>query len=173
MIETRSRLPAMSMISGKRMKVGLTVVSLLTDLWLVASLAFAYRLTRRMRPPFPEPLPAVNWGQFEPHRFRTTDGEDVPVLILAAEEDPVARPVEARAIFDRVQSHGRLVLFRYAGHLDFPETCPDLYRRVISQFVDGVKKQGAARSTVISDPQVPRCPPEYDSQDTSRHQHAL
>ena len=291
------------------MKVGLTVVSLLTVLWLVASLAFAYRLTRRMRPPFPEPLPAVEWGQFEPHRFRTTDGEeigawlvlgrpdaptvllipgigasrsaclsrarmlsasgctvliislraqgdstgdsndmgfssrhdvvavvdfmkkrcpespiiihglsmgaaaavigsgeladrvegyilespyrdlrtavrnrtqnalpplldriaylgllivsplvlpnldktapveaikaipaDVPVLILAGEEDPVARPVKARAIFDRVQSHGRLVFLPHAGHLNFPETCPDLYQQVLFEFIDEVRK---------------------------------
>ncbi len=86
-MKTRSRLPAMPLISGKRMKVGLTVVSLLTVLWLVASLAFAYRLTRRMRPPFPEPLPAVEWGQFEPHRFRTTDGEEIGAWLVLGRPD--------------------------------------------------------------------------------------
>ncbi len=60
---------------------------------------------------------------------------DVPVLILAGEEDPVARPVEARAIFDRVQSHGRLVFVPHAGHLNFPETCPDLYQRCYSSLL--------------------------------------
>jgi uncharacterized protein len=66
---------------------------------------------------------------------------DVPVLILAGGEDPVARPDEAQAIFDRVRSHGRLVLFEHAGHLNFPETYPDLYQRWLFGFLREIKKQ--------------------------------
>jgi pimeloyl-ACP methyl ester carboxylesterase len=60
---------------------------------------------------------------------------DVPVLILAGDEDPVARPAEAQAILDRVRSHGRLVLFKHAGHMNFPETYPDLYQQSVLAFL--------------------------------------
>ena len=35
----------------------------------------------------------------------------VPVLILAGEADPLARPEEARALLDRVAGHGDLHIF--------------------------------------------------------------
>jgi pimeloyl-ACP methyl ester carboxylesterase len=65
----------------------------------------------------------------------------VPVLILAGGEDPVARPEEAQAILDRVRSHGRLVLFEHAGHMNFPDTAPDLYQRSVLEFLREIKKQ--------------------------------
>jgi alpha-beta hydrolase superfamily lysophospholipase len=64
---------------------------------------------------------------------------DVPVLILAGGDDPVAPPDEARAILDRVRSHGRLVLFEHAGHMNFPETCPDQYQRSVLGFLREIK----------------------------------
>jgi uncharacterized protein len=64
---------------------------------------------------------------------------DVPVLILAGGDDPVARPDEARAILDRVRSHGRLVLFEHAGHMNFPDACPDQYQRFVLGFLRGLK----------------------------------
>jgi pimeloyl-ACP methyl ester carboxylesterase len=66
---------------------------------------------------------------------------DVPVLILAGDEDPVARPDEAQTILGRVRSHGRLVLFKHAGHMNFPETYPDLYQRSVLGFLREIKKQ--------------------------------
>jgi uncharacterized protein len=60
---------------------------------------------------------------------------DVPVLILAGGEDPVARPDEAQAIFERVRSHGKLILFEHAGHMNFPEMYPDLYQRSVLGFL--------------------------------------
>jgi alpha-beta hydrolase superfamily lysophospholipase len=63
----------------------------------------------------------------------------VPVLILAGGEDPVARPDEAQAILDRVRSHGKLVLFEHAGHMNFPETNPDLYQRSILGFLHEIR----------------------------------
>jgi len=65
----------------------------------------------------------------------------VPVLILAGDEDPVARPDEAEAILDRVRSHARLVLFEHAGHMNLPETYPDLYQRSVLGFLREIKKQ--------------------------------
>lgn len=41
---------------------------------------------------------------------------DVPVLILAGDADPFARPEEARALFDRVKTHGRLVMLPASTH---------------------------------------------------------
>ena len=60
---------------------------------------------------------------------------DVPVLILAGGDDPVARPDEARAILDRVRSHGRLVVFANAGHMNFPVVDPDQYQQSVLGFL--------------------------------------
>ncbi len=297
-------------ITWRRLKLGLLALGVLLTLWLLASLAVAYRLTRRSQPQFPEPVPVTDWGKFEPHRLKTSDGQeigawlvvgsgdapsvflihgigasrsaclsrakmlvtqgcwvlmislrahgdstgefndmgfsarhdvvaavellerqrpgkpivvhglsmggaaavfastelahrvqgyilespyrnlnvavrhrtenalpplldrlaylgllvvsplvlpdlektspveaisgvppDVPVLILAGGEDPVARPDEAHAIFDRVRSHGRLVLFEHAGHMNFPETYPDLYQRSVLGFLREIKQE--------------------------------
>jgi alpha-beta hydrolase superfamily lysophospholipase len=58
-------------------------------LWLAASFVVAYRLTRRDRPPFREPLPAISWGKVESHRLRTCDGEELGAwLIPGAEHAP-------------------------------------------------------------------------------------
>jgi alpha-beta hydrolase superfamily lysophospholipase len=291
-------------ITRRRFKLGLLALGVLLTLWLLASLGVAYRLTRRSQPPFPEPVPAADWGQFESLRLRTSDGQeigawfvagagdepavllihgvaasrsaclgrakmlaalgcsvlmislrahgdstgdfndmgysarhdvvaavdflerrcpgrpivihglsmggaaavfasgglahrvkgyilespyrdlktavrnrtenalppvldriaysgllvvsplvlpdlekislieaiggippDVPVLILAGSEDPVARPEEAQAILERIHSHGRLVLLEHAGHMNFPEIDPDLYRRSVLGFL--------------------------------------
>jgi pimeloyl-ACP methyl ester carboxylesterase len=295
-------------MTWRRFRLGLIVLSVLVMLWLLTSLAVAYRLTRRPQPPFHEALPTGDWGKFEPHRLKTFDGQeigawlivssgdapsvilvhgigasrlaclgrakilaaqgcsvlmitlrahgdstgdfndmgysarhdvvaaveflerrlpgnrivvyglsmgaaaavfasgqlgnrvkgyilespyqdlrvavrnrienalppildriaylgllfvsplvlpdlakispagavcgiphDVPVLILAGSEDPVARPDEAQAILDRVRSHGKLVLFEHAGHMNFPETCPDLYQRCVAEFLGEIK----------------------------------
>jgi alpha-beta hydrolase superfamily lysophospholipase len=294
----------MQHITWRRFKLWLLLLGVLLTVRLLASLAVAYRFTRRPQPPFPEPLPATDWGKFEPHRLKTSDGQeigawlvvgagdapsvllihgigasrsaclsrakmlatqgfwvlmislrahgdstgdfndmgysarhdlvaaveflerrrpgkpiivhglsmggaaavfasselahrvqgyilespyrnlkvavwhrientlprlldriaylgllivsplvlpelartspaeaisgipaDVPVLILAGADDPVARPDEARAILDRVRSHGRLVLFEHAGHMNFPETYRDQYRRSVLGFL--------------------------------------
>ncbi len=66
---------------------------------------------------------------------------DVPVLILAGGEDPVARPDEAQAILDRVRSHGKLIIFEHAGHMNFPETYPDLYQQSVLEFLGETRKQ--------------------------------
>ena len=294
----------MRQANRQRFKLGLLLLGAILTLWLFASLAGAYALTRRSQPPFPEPVPAVGWANFECHRLTTVDGQhigawlavgaadapavllihgigasrsaclsrakmlaaqgcsvlmislrahgdstgdfndmgysarhdvvaaaeflerrrpgkpiivhglsmgagaavfasgelahrvngyvlespyrdlkiavrnrienalpplldriaylgllavsplifpdlesispvvaisgipiDVPVLILAGGEDPVARPDEAQAIFERVRSHAKLILFEHAGHMNFPEMYPDLYQRSVLGFL--------------------------------------
>lgn len=50
--------------------------------------------------------------------LKAIDGipSDVPVLILAGDADPLARPEEARALFGRVESHARLLLLPASTH---------------------------------------------------------
>ncbi len=66
---------------------------------------------------------------------------DVPVLILAGEADPLARPAEARALLERVTGHGRLILFSGASHHNLVESAPDDYRRVFLDFCDSLEEQ--------------------------------
>ena len=81
------------------------------------------------------PLVLPNLEQTSPIDAVSGIPGDVPVLILAGGEDPVARPEEARAILDRVRSHGKLTLFEHAGHMNFLETDPDLYQRSVVEFL--------------------------------------
>ena len=56
-------------------------------LWLLASYAVAYRLTRRPQPPRPEPAPALAWGTPESLRLRTRDGEEVGAWFIDGRPD--------------------------------------------------------------------------------------
>jgi pimeloyl-ACP methyl ester carboxylesterase len=48
---------------------------LLICVWLLVSLLFVYRLTRRPRAWFAEPAPTVAWARLEEHQLHTSDGE--------------------------------------------------------------------------------------------------
>jgi alpha-beta hydrolase superfamily lysophospholipase len=60
---------------------------------------------------------------------------ETPVLILAGGSDRRARPEEARALYDRVQRHGQLVIFEGADHLQLMQNEPEGYRRTILDFL--------------------------------------
>jgi alpha-beta hydrolase superfamily lysophospholipase len=66
---------------------------------------------------------------------------NVRVLILAGGEDPVARPDEVRAVFDRVRSHAKLVLFEHAGHMNFLETNAALYQQSVLGFLGDIRRE--------------------------------
>ncbi len=87
------------------------------------------------------PLILPDLGKISPVEAIGGIPPDVPVLILAGGEDPVARPDEAQAILDRVRSHGRLILFEHAGHMNFPETYPELYQRSVLGLIHERKRQ--------------------------------
>src|SRR4051794_32371131 len=74
-------------LSRRRLTLGLACAGLLLASWLLASLAVAHRLTRRDRPPFPEPVPAVTWGKFESVRLKTRDGLDLGAWLVRGAED--------------------------------------------------------------------------------------
>lgn len=65
------------------LKSGLLALVVLLVLWLLVSLAMAYRLTRRSQPRFPEPVPITGWGKFEPHRLKTIDGQEIGAWLVA------------------------------------------------------------------------------------------
>jgi pimeloyl-ACP methyl ester carboxylesterase len=60
-----------------------------------------------------------------------------PVLIMAGGADDLARPEDARALFDHVRSHGRLEIFPGATHRDLVDVDPGRYRRLILDFCGG------------------------------------
>jgi uncharacterized protein len=74
------------LINGRRLRLGLMLTGLLLLLWLAASFAVAYRLTRRDRPPFEEPVPSVSWAKVETHRLRTRDGQQVGAWFVRGDE---------------------------------------------------------------------------------------
>ncbi|MGC8641230.1 MAG: alpha/beta hydrolase [Isosphaeraceae bacterium] len=59
---------------------------------------------------------------------------DVPVFILAGAADPLARPAEARALWQRVSSHGRLLLFPGANHNNLFPSAPATYKKEVLEF---------------------------------------
>ena len=73
--------------ASRRWKVCLAFVGILIMLWLLASFAVAYRLTRRSRPIFAEPAPSLDWGVLEPLRLTTRDGLDLGAWLLPGRAD--------------------------------------------------------------------------------------
>lgn len=71
----------------RRCAVGLL---LLVILWLSVSGVIAFRLTRRPRPRFEEPVPTVAWGPIEGHRLRTRDGQEIGTWFVEGEADAPA-----------------------------------------------------------------------------------
>ena len=59
----------------------------------------------------------------------------MPVLILAGAADRLARPEEARALYDQVASHARLVFVPGAGHGDLQGSSPEFYRQTVLDFI--------------------------------------
>ena len=69
-------------IAWRQLKLGLLALGVLLTVWLLASLVVAYRLTRRSQPQFPEPVPIADWGKFEPHRLKTSDGQEIGAWLV-------------------------------------------------------------------------------------------
>ena len=81
------------------------------------------------------PLVLPHLDQISPLDAIRNIPDDVPILILAGENDISARPDEAQALFDRVQSHAELHVFPKAGHLQMMQTDPARYRRAVLDLI--------------------------------------
>jgi alpha-beta hydrolase superfamily lysophospholipase len=72
---------------GRYWKRALRLAGVAIALWLLISLAVAYRLTHRSRRMFAEPAPAVGWGEFASHRLTTRDGQTIGAWFLQGRND--------------------------------------------------------------------------------------
>lgn len=74
-------------ITGRRAKVLGAALAALIGLWLLLSFLAAYKLTRRPRPPFREPIPIAAWGKFEAVSLETHDGQRIGAWFVEGPED--------------------------------------------------------------------------------------
>jgi len=88
------------------------------------------------------PLVLGNVDNISPLAASAGIPEDVPVLILAGGADRHARPEEARAIFQRLESHAQLVFIEGAGHVGLLHTDPVRYRQSVTEFVEHCRPTG-------------------------------
>jgi pimeloyl-ACP methyl ester carboxylesterase len=84
------RVNLFAVLGRKRLKKLFRLLCLAVGLWLLSSLAVAYWLTRRPHPIFEEPVPAISWGNVQPLRLTTGDGEELGAWSIAGQPD---RPV--------------------------------------------------------------------------------
>jgi alpha-beta hydrolase superfamily lysophospholipase len=77
---------------------------------------------------------------------------DVPVLIMAGGNDRRARPHEARAIFERIESHATLVMFHGAEHSRLLESDRDRFRSLVQDFVLAARRRMAVESVSSTEP---------------------
>lgn len=77
-------------IPRRWLKRGLLLSTATLVLWLVVSFLVAYRLTRRPHPRFEEPAPTAGWGEFEPYRITTRDGEKLGAWLVRGEPDALS-----------------------------------------------------------------------------------
>jgi uncharacterized protein len=117
-----------------------------TDTYLPPVLSHAAYLGLRAVGPFFLP----NLDEISPLKAICGIPNDVPVLILAGDADRLARPAEAQALYRQVATHGRLVLFRGAGHHDLPGSAPDLFKRTLLEFCGEVKGSARVGSSTLA-----------------------
>jgi pimeloyl-ACP methyl ester carboxylesterase len=65
--------------------------------------------------------------------------ESVPVLVIGGEQDNFARPHEAKAVYESVRSHGRLVMLEGVGHGPMIEGDEARFREEVLRFVAEVE----------------------------------
>jgi uncharacterized protein len=81
------------------------------------------------------PLVIPNQDKISPLEAIGDVPPSTPVLILAGSLDRRARPEEARALYDRVQSHAQLVIVEGADHMQLMRTDPVGYRKTVQEFL--------------------------------------
>jgi pimeloyl-ACP methyl ester carboxylesterase len=74
-------------LSRRTLKPALLLATTFLIVWLLGSFVVVYRLTRRARPRFPEPIPAPDWGRLEQVRLETSDGQEIGAWLVAGRRD--------------------------------------------------------------------------------------
>jgi len=88
------------------------------------------------------PLFLPHIEQVSPLKAIISIPHDVPVLILAGALDHLARPSEAKALYDRVAAHGKLVFVPGAGHGNLFRSAPEFYTHTVLDFCGGIARSG-------------------------------
>jgi pimeloyl-ACP methyl ester carboxylesterase len=65
----------------------LIAITLIVLLWLFSSWLVADQMTQRAGTIRPEPVPALNWGKFEPLQLKTNDGQELGGWYLPGQKD--------------------------------------------------------------------------------------
>ncbi len=88
------------------------------------------------------PLVLNDVDRISPLDAAGTIPKNVPVLVLAGENDRSATPAEAAAIGERIGPRAEVIIFEKAGHLGLFRTDPSRYRDVGVRFVAGCAQPG-------------------------------
>jgi alpha-beta hydrolase superfamily lysophospholipase len=86
------------------------------------------------------PMVLTDLDQIAPVEAIAGVPDDVPVLILAGDRDRMARPDEARALFERVKTHAQLLIFPRSDHLQMRQVDPALYREAVLGLIDAADR---------------------------------
>ena len=70
------------MLKSKRRRILAIVVLAGVIVWLGSSAVVTWKLTRRSRVPFPEPVPQVAWAKVEGRRLETSDGQEIGAWLI-------------------------------------------------------------------------------------------
>ncbi|HEV3435879.1 MAG TPA: alpha/beta hydrolase [Gemmata sp.] len=81
------------------------------------------------------PLVLGDVDRISPLDASTSVPKDIPVLLLAGENDRLATPAEATALAERIGSRAQVVVIEGAGHLDLHRTDPIRYREIGLRFL--------------------------------------
>jgi uncharacterized protein len=76
-------------------------------------------------------------SEISPYEHIVDIPENVPIVLAAGSADRLALLPDVTAMFDRVRSHARLVVFPGAGHVLLDVHNPQLYRRSLFGLLEG------------------------------------
>ena len=82
--------------------------------------------------------------QLSPYNHVQDIPESVPVVFITGSADRHAHLDEVMAMYHRIESHAKLVVFDGAQHEDLDRADPELYRTTLLNFIDG-----PARNTML------------------------
>ena len=88
------------------------------------------------------PLALPNFQSIAPIQFIRAIPDRIPILILSGDEDQLATPAEAQALYNQVKSHARIEMIRGGGHHGLLEANPEHYAELLLDFSSKAVAQG-------------------------------
>jgi alpha-beta hydrolase superfamily lysophospholipase len=87
----------------------------------------------------------VGVGEVSPYDRVGDIRESVPIVLAAGSVDRHAPLADVTALFNRVRSHAKLVVFERAGHEALDRNDPQLYRTILFQLLERPQNAAAGR----------------------------